>query len=131
MIWSFYIALGYNMWYTENQQVIFDDESWEKVIDEATKAGINMIALDLGEGVQYATHPELANPGAWTRERVRDEVKKLREKGITIIPKLNFSATHHLWLGEYRRMMSTKPYYNVCLYLICLLLIRSLYLTLE
>lgn len=114
MIWSFYVTLGRNMWYTKYDKICFDDEAWETVIDEAEKAGINMIALDLGEGVHYATHPELSAPDAWTRERVRDEVKRLKERGITLIPKLNFSATHHLWLGEYRRMMSTKPYYDVC-----------------
>ena len=114
MIWSFYVTLGRNMWYEKYDRVIFDDEAWKTVIDEAEKTGINMIAIDLGEGVQYASHPELANSGAWTRERVREEVKSLKERGITLIPKLNFSATHHLWLGEYRWMMSTKPYYNVC-----------------
>ncbi|MBR2884316.1 MAG: hypothetical protein IKB93_05930 [Clostridia bacterium] len=114
MIWSFYIRLGHNMWYTEHSEVVFDDEAWKKVVESAKKNGINMIVLDLGEGVQYATHPELAHPGAWTRERVRCEVKALKEMGITLIPKLNFSATHHLWLGEYRWMMSTKPYYDVC-----------------
>jgi hypothetical protein len=34
--------------------------------------------------------------------------------GIELIPKLNFSATHHMWLGQYRRMMSTDIYYKVC-----------------
>ena len=114
MIWSFYIKLGLNMWYKEWDRVIFDDASWKQIVSDAVESGINMIVLDLGEGVQYASHPELAHPGAWTRERVREEVRSLREKGITLIPKLNFSATHHLWLGEYRWMMSTTPYYNVC-----------------
>ena len=114
MIWSFYVALGRNMWYEKYERVIFDDQVWKIVVDEAVKSGINMIVLDLGEGVQYASHPELANPGAWTRERVREEVKQLRERGVTLIPKLNFSSTHHMWLGEYGRMMSTKPYYDVC-----------------
>ena len=34
--------------------------------------------------------------------------------GIELVPKLNFSATHSMWLGEYRRMMSTSIYYRVC-----------------
>ena len=45
---------------------------------------------------------------------MRDEVKKLRERGIELIPKLNFSATHHLWLREYRRMIGLPKYYEVC-----------------
>jgi len=114
MIYALYAPLGRNMWYTEAKEVVFDEEVWKKIVDLAVDAGINMIALDLGEGVRYGSHPELAHPGAWTRERVREEVVSLRERGIELIPKLNFSACHHLWLGEYRRMMGTKTYYNVC-----------------
>lgn len=114
MIWSLYVKLGNNMWFCENDRVIFEDEAWDKLIDESVNNGINMIVLDLGEGVHYGSHPELAHPGAWTRERVRKEVKRLREKGIALIPKLNFSAMHHLWLGDYRRMLGLPKYYEVC-----------------
>lgn len=114
MIWSLYAMLGVNMWFEELPNVIFEDEAWDKIVSEAAVSGINMIVLDLGEGVRYASHPELAHPGAWTRERVREEVRRLKEKGIALIPKLNFSATHHMWLGEYRKMMSTPVYYRVC-----------------
>ena len=114
MIWSLYATLGYNMWFTEFQQVPFEDEAWKRLVDTAVETGFNQIVLDLGEGVHYASHPELAKPGAWTRERVREEVRALRERGIELIPKLNFSATHHLWLGEYRRMMGLPKYYEVC-----------------
>lgn len=70
--------------------------------------------LDLCDGIEYGSHPEIAKKGAWTRKNVRDEVKRLKEMGISIIPKLNFSTTHDKWLGEYSRMVSTKVYYNVC-----------------
>lgn len=106
--------LGTNMWYHENDRVLFDDEAWDKIVAAAAENGINQIVLDLGEGVRYASHPELARPGAWTRQRVHREVKRLRALGIELIPKMNFSAGHHLWLGEYRWMMSTKKYYEVC-----------------
>jgi len=114
MIWSLYATLGYNMWFTEYPEVPFEDAAWNKIVDKAEETGFNQIVLDLGEGVHYGSHPELAKPGAWTRERVREEVKLLRDRGIELIPKLNFSATHHLWLGEYRRMMGLPKYYEVC-----------------
>ena len=114
MIWSLYLMLGVNMWWEEHPEVIFDDEAWNIIVDEAKAAGLNTILLDLAEGVQYQTHPEIAHPGAWSTDRVKAEVKRLKDMGMTIIPKLNFSATHHLWLGEYRKMMSTKVYYDVC-----------------
>lgn len=114
MIWSLYATLGFNMWFEDYPTVPFDDEAWDKLVDSAVKNGFNQIVLDLGEGLHYGSHPELAHPGAWTRERVREEVKSLKERGIALIPKLNFSATHHLWLGEYRRMMGLPKYYEVC-----------------
>lgn len=34
--------------------------------------------------------------------------------GLEPVPKLNFSTGHDAWLGKYSRMVSTKPYYQVC-----------------
>ena len=114
MIWALYLMLGVNMWWDEYEKVDFDDDAWEKIVEEVKASGLNTIVLDLAEGVQYKSHPEIAHPGAWSTDRVRAEVKRLREMGITLIPKMNFSATHHLWLGKYRKMMSTDIYYDVC-----------------
>lgn len=114
MIWSLYAELGENMWFAEQPTLRFEDEAWEKIVDAAVENGFNQIVLDLGEGVQYQSHPELSVPGAWSHERVREEVHALRERGIELIPKLNFSATHHLWLREYRRMLGLPKYYEVC-----------------
>ncbi len=114
MIWSLYLRLGSNMWFTKNDHLVFDEEAWEQSIAKAKECGINQIVLDIGEGMQYGSHPELSVSDAWTRQRVHKEVRRLRDMGIELIPKLNFSATHAMWLGEYRRMMSTSIYYKVC-----------------
>lgn len=114
MIWSLYANLGYNMWFTKYDKLQFEDEAWKIVVDKAVENGFNQIVLDLGEGLHYGSHPELAVPDAWTRERLREELVALRERGIELIPKLNFSATHHLWLGDYRRMLGLPKYYEVC-----------------
>lgn len=92
----------------------FDDGMWENnVLRAAVDAGVNTIVLDVGDGIEYATHPEIAIKGAWTRRRVREEVRRCRDLGITLIPKLNFAPPHHKWLGEYRRMVSTNIYYRL------------------
>ena len=57
--------------------------------------------MDVGDGIQYASHPEISLSNAWSKKRVRDEVKRCRDKGIALIPKLNFSTGHCFWLGEY------------------------------
>lgn len=92
----------------------FCDEMWEKVVHGAKEAGLNTIVMDLCDGVQYASHPEISMPGAWSHGRVRKELARCKELGITLIPKLNFSTGHRMWLGQYGRMISTPEYYRVC-----------------
>jgi len=94
--------------------MVFDEEVWDAIIDECVKSGVNAIVLELARGVRYGSHPELAQPWAWSRERVKKEIKRLKDLGIELIPKLNFSATHDGWLMEYERMLSTPTYYRVC-----------------
>jgi hypothetical protein len=51
---------------------------------------------------------------AWSPDKLRHELQKMRSLGLEPIPKLNFSASHDIWLGEYSRMVSTSIYYKVC-----------------
>ena len=87
---------------------------WRKVTDHAAAKGVNMIVIDLGEGVVYPSHPELAIKGSWSPDKMQGEIKRLNALGIEVIPKLNFSTTHNGWLKQYRRMLSTPTYYKVC-----------------
>ena len=95
-------------------EIYFSEDIWKRTIDHAKKRKYNMVVMDLGEFVKYPSHPELAVKGSWIADRMRDEVRRLRGMGLEPIPKLNFSATHHMWLKEYGRMLSTRPYYQVC-----------------
>ena len=92
----------------------FNDETWERVRDRMRQKGMNMVLWDLGDGVQYHSHPEIAVEDAWSRARLRDELAKCRAAGLEVIPKLNFSTSHDTWLREYSRMVSTSKYYQVC-----------------
>jgi hypothetical protein len=78
------------------------------------KHGMNMVVIDLGDGVEYQSHPEIAVKGAWSRLRLRDELKKMRSMGLEPIPKLNFSTCHDEWLGDYSKMVCSPKYYEVC-----------------
>ena len=91
-----------------------DDAVWRRLTDHAAARGFNMLVIDLGEGMQYPSRPELAVKGSWTPDKLRKELARLRSIGLEPIPKLNFSATHDTWLGEYHRMVSTPEYYRVC-----------------
>ena len=136
-VWSELIHLGMNEWHEIPQQqkwpnltdpvlmkavadeynaadhVRFDEAVWARVSKKFADTGVNQVVIDLGEAVQYPSHPEIAVKGAWSPDKLRAELRRLRAMGIEPIPKLNFSATHDIWLGLYHRMVSTKKYYQV------------------
>ena len=91
-----------------------DDSEWRLITDRMADKGYNMILIDLNEGVKYESRPEIAVKGAWSVEKLRTELARLRKLGLEPIPKLNFSAMHDEWLGDYGRMLSTDEYYRAC-----------------
>ncbi len=125
MIWGNLLHLGFNMWvdwdtdegrenYTNMSDTLrFDEPLWNEITDAMVKAGMTMVVIDLGEGVQYESHPELAVKGSWPVDKLKQELARLRGIGLEPIPKLNFSATHDAWLGPYSRAVSTDAYYAV------------------
>ena len=90
------------------------DELWNRAVDRMVEKGMNMLVIDLGEGLVYPSHPELAIQGSWTPERMRAEIARLNARGLEVIPKLNFSTTHNGWMKHYHRMVSSAPYYRMC-----------------
>ena len=123
------IHVSYNMWNDDvkpagrdenkpesffDPELRFDMALWHDVLKAMSEAGMNTVILDLGDAVRYESVPEIAVEGALTGGRLKDELARCRDHGITPIPKLNFSACHDAWLGIYSRMVSTSRYYEVC-----------------
>ncbi|MBE6884147.1 MAG: Tat pathway signal protein [Ruminococcaceae bacterium] len=128
-IWAYLIHLGSNMWYDEGSSnlpslgeeafheyrdyLLCDEPTWDEVIHFLPTQGINTLIIDLGEGVAYDTHPELAVPGTWSKDKLRRKLDEIRALGMEPIPKINFSACHDAWMKEYSRMLSTDIYRQV------------------
>ena len=131
-IWAFMVHLGCNCWadhtvdrwgdsaglqaesHSPEDYMRFDDDEWQFITSRVAALGGNVVLIDLAEGLQYESHPELSAKGAWSKERLEREKRRLAEMGIELIPKLNFSTGHDTWLKEYHRMVSTPDYYRVC-----------------
>lgn len=94
--------------------LINDDKTWDTILKDMADAGMNMVIIDLGDAIKYDSHPEIAIKSAWSVDRLKAELVKIRNLGLEPIPKLNFAASHDAWLGEYSRMLSTQKYYSVC-----------------
>lgn len=125
LLWGYLAHLSYNMWADRDwpdappdiaakPYLRFDELVWDDLVERTAAAGINLVVLDLGDGVRYETHPEIAVENAWSTDRLRAELERLRSLGIEPVPKLNFSTAHDAWLGAYSRMVSTPRYYEVC-----------------
>jgi hypothetical protein len=139
MIWADLIHLSYNMWedhvplkYRDENyncttcqearewahgyrpNLTFDDPTWNALLNEMSVAGMNMVVIDLGDAIQYESHPEIAVKNAWKPEKLKSELAKVRKLGLEPIPKLNFATTHDIWMGKYSRMVSSDIYYAVC-----------------
>ena len=116
-MWALMVYINENLTpksYQHKMSDAFEDSFWDYIIEEAAKAGFNTILLDICDGIEFGSHPEIATEGAWTRRRVRKEIEKCKKLGLRIIPKLNFSTGHCYWLGKYRNMTSTTEYYQLC-----------------
>ncbi len=136
LAWGLLVHLGLNMWAdrpveewggvpkedlafsTAAPKLRFDEPLWNEVVKRMADAGMNQVVIDLGEGVRYESHPEIAVEGSWPVAKLRDELAKLRALGIEPIPKMNFSTCHDAWLGTWSRQVSTPGYYKTCAELI-------------
>lgn len=126
--WGYLVHIGYNMWErikapdlpkrahrrVAKSYLRCNQKLWDKIVRDLADAGANLLVIDLGEAVQYQSHPELAVRNAWSHDRLRKQLQRLRKLGIEPIPKLNFSTAHDAWLGPYGRMIATDTYYGVC-----------------
>jgi hypothetical protein len=137
MIWAYLLHLGYNMWEEEGARIPELDQEPERKRDvwkyrnakpylrcnhklfreltqQMAESGLNAVVIDIGEGLKYESHPEIAVRNSWTPDKLRKELAQMRKLGLEPIPKLNFSTTHDEWLGPYSRCVSTDTYYRVC-----------------
>ena len=127
-MWAHLLHLGSNMWNEvgntrgrehrstpcASEVLRFDRPLWEAHTLALKEAGVNTLIIDVAEALEYKSHPEISAKGALTHAEMSAEVERLKALGFEVIPKLNFSTGHDVWLGEYSRMISTSIYYKVC-----------------
>ena len=132
MIWAYFLRISNHMWkddstrdekpelrwylpnspYQEENKVSI--EAWDTMVKFLADRKYNLLMIDIGDGVQFESHPEISAPDAWSKEFLKQKINEARALGLEVIPKLNFSTGHDTWLKEYRRMISTPVYYKVC-----------------
>ena len=58
-----------------------DDRLWSDLTARMAAAGMNLLLIDLGDGVRYESHPEIAVANAWSPVAARQGVGPLAEAG--------------------------------------------------
>lgn len=58
---------------------------------------INMVGLEIAQGMKYTRHPEIAGPAAYTKDEVRRIVSFLRDNGVEVFPLIQ-TLGHANWL---------------------------------
>ena len=119
------LQMGKHMWASErpcdpNGRYVSDkvddhEGLWNAWAQHARACGANTLSVDVAEMLHYPSHPEIWLEGGWSAEKMNGWVRRMKALGFRdVVPSLNFSAYHCVWLGEYSRMISTRKYYQVC-----------------
>ena len=130
--WSYLVHFGLNLWrdtpisaatgkvpekdaYTYcSDKVRFSHAEWMRLSARLREIGCNQVVIDLAEFPVYPSHPELAVEGSWPVAKVKEELSRLRAMGFEVVPKLNFSANHAVWMKDMRFRISTPEYRAFC-----------------
>ncbi len=111
---SFNFAAGIAKYGGLREEFEPDEILWDDAIKKMADVGMNMVLINLDDSVKWNSHPEISVRNAWSPEKLRNKVEKIRKQGLEPIPMLNFSSTHDAWMKDYARMVSTEKYYSVC-----------------
>ena len=98
--------------YTEN--IGMEEKAWDETVRFLAENKFTTVLIDVGDGIKYESRPEISAPDAWEKDFLKKKLDEMRALGLEPIPKLNFSTCHHTWMKEYRRMVSTRYYYEAC-----------------
>ena len=104
---------GHSSLFYRKDELRCDDSMWDDAVAACAKAGMSFILIDVLDGMEYDSHPEISVKGAWSKAKLKSKLDEIRKLGMTPYPKLNFSCCHDVWLKKYARMIGLPEYYEV------------------
>ena len=125
-MWVYFMQLGDGMWRDyepgdggrciDNNPLKLNNDSWNKIVDRLVETNAaNTLVIDVGDGIQYESHPEIVRNGAWSKQKLADEIARLRSFGFKVYPKLNFSTGHDKWMGMDEECLSIQQKLPICI----------------
>ncbi len=75
------------------------------------KEGVNLLVLEIGYRYQFTKRPEAAEPGALSRDDVKQLVEAARAAGIKLIPQINLLG-HQSWAKNTGALLRSHPEFD-------------------
>ncbi len=95
----------------------FDIEVGMQVIDAMAEAGLNLLMLDVKDGIRYSSHPELTRHYSCERETLTRLAQHAKERSIETVIKLNFSQSpihqHNHWFRPHNDLFDSLKYWKL------------------
>jgi len=91
----------------------FSVEVAAAVLEELARYDFNVLIVDCSDGVEYASHPELKRHYSVPMKDLAALVKLAHEKGMDVVPKLNFAKSPRHQHDTWMRPHSTGTGYEV------------------
>jgi hypothetical protein len=108
-------------WKKKRYEKPFDPKVANDVIDAMAEVDMNLLVIDIADGVTYKSHPELKRPYSVPMGVLKRLAQYARKRGIEVVPKLNFSQSgyqfHHQWLRPHG-WFDSEQYYKLAFELI-------------
>jgi len=86
-----------------------------ELIEQMAALGLNMLVIDIEDGVAFQSHPELKKHYTHPMSVLADLVQKAGDLNIEVVPKLNFAQSarfkHNDWFQPYARSLFDNPEY--------------------
>jgi hypothetical protein len=100
----------------------FDLELGLEAVDAMAEAGLNLLVVDCADGVRYDSHPELERHYSVPMDHLRRLVARAGERGIEVVPKLNYARSahhqHNHWFRPHNKLFDTDESWELAFELI-------------
>jgi hypothetical protein len=87
-----------------------------EIVDAMAEVDMNLLVIDLADGVKYKSHPDLVRPYTVPMATLRKIARRAQKRGIEVVPKLNFAGSglnqHTHWLRPYHRPFDGKEFWR-------------------
>jgi hypothetical protein len=111
------------VWYARKaRERPFDLRVAGEIVDAMADSGLNLLVVDVADGVVYRSHPELKRRYSVPIAQLRQLAEHARQRGIEVVPKLNFAQSgrhhHNEWFRPHRRLFDSKEYWRLAFELV-------------